>query len=399
MRIDKYNEFITESKLQLLIEELTLTMSNDFSSLLGSITNPIASFIVSDRGEENDKLRITDFDIHPTKNDQVLFDNGKQSVYIGRLASAYLKSTGINPKTHYFIKEPILQDFVDKYKAAWDSLHSKFEVEVVSGDRIKWGFNINNYFSTGMGTLAKSCMRHSDKQDYFDIYTDNSACKMLVQTEKVMVYGKEVTKVKGRAILWEAKILGSSIENSKKILFMDRIYTNNDSDAVLFIKWARDNGYHYKEDQESSEDTHIMFDGSIAYEDYTMFVELDRGFSARQWPYMDTLKYFYKYNQNQAIISNFDGESFFGTMEFKMEELDGSNSESCSTCDGTGEVPCDWCDGNSEIFCDECSGSGSIEEEGDDDDVNFVDCPECSDGKTDCYHCSFGQVPCPDCSR
>ena len=403
MKLNKFDDFITESKLQILLEELKLTMSDDIASILVSITNPIAAFIMSDKNDENDKLRITDFEMHPTKNDQIQFDGGKQSVYVGRLATAYLKSVGINPKTHTYIKEPSVEDFVNKYKAAWDSLHSKFEVEVVSDDRIKWSFNGNNYVSKVNGTLAKSCMRHYYKQDYFDIYTENSACKMLVQTEKIMVDDKEVTKVKGRAILWNAKIVnyknGDSIENAKKILFMDRIYTNDDSDVILFIKWARDNGYYYKMDQESSADTYLMFNGDVAYEEYSMIVELDKNFNARKWPYMDTLKYYYQYKLDQPIISNVENYSLLGDMEFEMEELDGSNSETCSTCDGTGEVPCDWCDGNGEIFCDDCSGSGSIEEEGDDDDVNFVDCPECSNGKTDCYHCDSGQAPCPDCSR
>lgn len=390
MKLNNFDEFITESKLQIILEELKLTMSDDIASILVSITNPIASFIMSDKNEDMDKLRITDFDIHPTKNDQVLFDGGKQSVYIGRLASAYLKSVGVNPKNHAYIKEPTVEDFVNKYKAAWDSLQSKFEVEVVSGDEIKWSFNENNYFSKVNGTLAKSCMRHSYKQDYFDIYTENSACKMLVQ--------KENGRVKGRAILWNAKIVNDSIENAKEILFMDRIYTNNDSDVILFIKWARDNGYYYKMDQESSADTFLMFNGDVAYEEYSMIVELDKNFTARKWPYMDTLKYYYQYKLNQPIISNVENFSLLGSMDFEMEELDGSNSESCSTCGGTGEVSCDYCDGNAGTFCDECSGSGSIEEEGDDDEVNDVDCPECGGtGRTDCYHCDNGEVPCPDC--
>ena len=390
MRIDKYDDFITESKLQILLEELKLTMSDDIASILVSITNPIAAFIMSDKNDDNDKLRITDFDIHPTKNDQVLFDGGKQSVYIGRLASAYLKSVGVNPKNHAYIKEPTVEDFVNKYKAAWDSLQSKFEVEVVSGDEIKWSFNENNYFSKVNGTLAKSCMRHSYKQNYFDIYTENSACKMLVQ--------KENGRVKGRAILWNAKIVNDSIENAKEILFMDRIYTNNDSDFVLFIKWARDNGYYYKMDQESSADTYLMFNGDVAYEDYSMIVELDKNFTARRWPYMDTLKYYYQYKLNQPIISNVENYSLLGSMEFVMEELDGSNSESCSTCDGTGEVSCDYCDGNGQTFCDECSGSGSISVEDDDGNEEYEDCPECGgNGQTDCYHCENGEVPCPNC--
>ena len=394
MKLNNFDEFITESKLQIILEELKLTMSDDIAYILVSITNPIASFIMSDKNEDMDKLRITDFDIHPTKNDQVLFDGGKQSVYIGRLASAYLKSVGVNPKNHAYIKEPTVEDFVNKYKAAWDSFNSKFEVEVVSGDKIKWSFNENNYLSKVNGTLAKSCMRHSNKQDYFDIYTENSACKMLVQTED--------SKVKGRAILWNAKIVNyknvDSIENAKEILFMDRIYTNNDSDVTLFIKWARDNGYYYKMDQESSADTYLMFNGDVAYEDYSMIVELDKNFTAKKWPYLDTLKYYYQYKYDQPIISNVENYSLLGDMKFEMEELDGTNSTSCSTCGGTELVPCDYCDGNAGTFCDECSGSGSIEEEGDDDEVNDVDCPECGGtGRTDCYHCDNGEVPCPDC--
>lgn len=392
MKLDKFDDFITESKLQILLEELKLTMSDDISTILVSMNNPIAAFIMSDKNDDNDKLRITDFEMHPTKNDQILFDGGKQSVYVGRLATAYLKSVGINPKTHYFIKEPSVEDFVNKYKAAWDSLHSKFDVEVLSGDKIKWGFNENNYLSKKNGTLANSCMRYHHCHNYFDIYTDNSACKMLVQIEN----DPYDPRVKGRAMLWEAEIVQDSLENTKKILFMDRIYTNNDSDVILFIKWARDNGYHYKMDQESSEDTYIMFNGDVAYEDYNMIVNLDKNFASTKWPYLDTLKYYYQYKNDQPIISNVENFSLLGSMEFEMEEMDGSNSNSCSACDGTQLVPCDWCDGNGQIFCDECGGSGSVT----DYDGDKEDCPECNgNGKTECYHCEDGEVPCPECKR
>ena len=387
MKLHKYEDFITESKLQLIFEELMLTMSNDFSNILVSMVNSIAGLLLSDRNEDNDKIRITDFDVHPTENDKVLFDGGKQSIYIGRLATAYLKSIGIDVKNHDFIKEETLEDFVNKYKAGWDSLHTPVNFEVISGDEIKWAFNANNYLTLDKGTLAKSCMRYADKQDYFDIYTKNSACQMLVQTEN--------SKVKGRAILWKAKIFKTvaSIKTSKDILFMDRIYTNNDSDVILFTKWANDNGYHYKIDQDNSEDGDIMFNGSPAYEsgDYTMYVTLDKGFSTRKWPYMDTLKYYYRDDQQDIIANVEESYSTLGEIKFKMEETDGTNSNSCTECDATGFVECEDCDWRGNMDCPTCNGEGEI---------NGEPCEDCAgDGEVVCFRCGGEkEIPCVKCN-
>ena len=53
--------------------------------------------------------------------------------------------------------------------------------------------------------------------------------------------GKYISsRIKGRAILWDAKI------NNENVKFMDRIYTTKDNDVELFKQYAEKNGYWYK---------------------------------------------------------------------------------------------------------------------------------------------------------
>ena len=391
MKLQKYNDFIKESKLQLIFEELKLTMSNDFYSILQTMNNPIAGRLLSDRNDDIDNIRITDFDIDPGKNDKVLFDGGKQSIYIGRLASAYLRSIQNDSNDSYVDHlHDNIEKFVNQYKAAWDSLHTVVNFEVISGIDIKWSFDGDNYQSLNNGTLAGSCMRKPNCQAFFDLYTENSSCKMLIQKEGD-------NQLKGRAILWEAKIAKSSdtLNNAKDILFMDRIYTNNDSDVILFINWANENGYHYKMEQNNISDGQIGFNGNVVYDsdEYIIFVKLDKGFSTNKWPYLDTLKYYYSNGNNDFITNvNYLNDSILGKYKFTLEEYDGTNSNTCKECEDTGYVECEDCDWNGDMKCLNCDGKGEVD--GD-------ECEYCNgDGDVPCMFCNGEkQVPCKRCNK
>ena len=61
-------------------------------------------------------------------------------------------------------------------------------------------------------------MRHIESQDWFEIYTNNSYCSMLILTK----YNRLV----GRALLW-------TINNN---VYMDRVYYSADEIYSKFIK-------------------------------------------------------------------------------------------------------------------------------------------------------------------
>ena len=114
--------------------------------------------------------------------------------------------------------------------------HSKI-LKFVSGKEIVYYYNCENYTKQG-GTLGGSCMNSPSKGVYLNIYVNNpDKVKMLV------LYPEDVRdKIIGRALVW-------TLEDPSGRMYMDRIYTANDSDQYLFIEYAKSHGYLYKSSQ------------------------------------------------------------------------------------------------------------------------------------------------------
>jgi hypothetical protein len=256
------------------------------------------------------------------------------------------------------------EQFVNLYKATIDKMNDKFSyIEVVRGSDIAHWYHNENYFQRS-GTLGSSCMA-SAPESWLEVYTANPEVGLVIYKSI-----DDTEKIIGRALLWKLK-------DGKE--YLDRIYTVNDSDVQLFRDYAKENGWYYKENNNSSDSSNaIAPDGSRVNLD--LIVNLTDA-SMDNFPYLDTLKYF---NPRRKTISNFDtGGCYF------LEDTGGDYVRPCDTCGGSGRTECPDCDGNGDYQCGNCDGDGE------------VDCNECDSGKVECDNCSgSGEVddePCVDC--
>jgi len=287
-----------------------------------------------------------------------------------------------------------IEKFVNAYKSQYDfnnNIMDNFSL-VSSEDDVKEAYLEDNYYSRD-GTLGGSCMRYGDAQNYLELYHNTSANLLVLKSAN--------NKIMGRAVIW-------TLTDGRK--FMDRTYTNRDSDVDLFIKYAQENRYLYKEDQDSRAHTKF-YEPDDNYDD-SCFIQLESkvyefGFSNRgmeEFPYMDTMKYLY---WKEGIIRNYkDKSNYYIKLEdvdgwCDCAECDGEGREECNKCDGDGNNTCGKCDGDGYDECDECDGSGDNTCDECDGD-GYDECDECDgegyiDGEA-CGTCSqSGAVNCGKC--
>jgi len=179
----------------------------------------------------------------------------------------------------YNIKDKDIENFVNLFKAESTKYEGTY-FKVVEGYDINKYYSCDRYFTNSereyRGTIWQSCMRHQNMYDYFNIYADN--CKMLV------LFTAE-DKVMGRALLWDNVTTPTKSVTYK---FMDRIYYYEDSDVELFKRWASDNGYITKMNQDAHTYNYFIVEGKpIELELQTTLVKTDYEY----YPYLDTFKF------------------------------------------------------------------------------------------------------------
>jgi hypothetical protein len=309
------------------------------------------------------------------------FKQNRQPIRIGRGIRALLA------KTEYKFTDSEIEQFVNKYKSAWDAFNDIFrKFELVSGNDIAIWYNYKKYAAM-KHTLGSSCMRSVDKE-YFDIYIKNpDKCSLLI------LKADDDNFIKGRALVWKL--------DKPNVTFMDRIYTNADSDVELFKQYAHKNGWYHKPDQSSSNDSEIVGkDGKLDQEELT--VQLNDSY--RRYPYLDTLKYFNTYTNLLTTKENHDGSWI------TLEDTGGYWSEynSCDNCGGDGRVDCYECDGSGRVPCGDCysrslrrsTGTESCGNCSGDGEIECSDCRgACQIDGQDCEECNGGgRVTCNDCN-
>lgn len=426
MRINNYLNFITESKLELLLEA-KMSYSSKFLEILSKIKSPLAKQILDLAGKDID-VNTNYIDIDLLKDNDVItflpdnksISNGNDyfmspagfekrpismkssDIKIGRFTKKLLDKAGIK------VTDKDIEEFVNQFKAKVNIIKNALSrFKIVSGEDIRKYYFEEMYEEKGNGTLGGSCMRYERCQGYLDIYVLNPKQVSLI----ILMSDTDEEKISGRAILWTGNVKDN--DDKEDVKFMDRAYTIDSSDETLFKEFAIKSGFHYKSKQTNDEDMTIMFNGEPLDED-KFEVTLSISGKYNKWPYMDTLKFY----SLSGVISN-DPENY----DFKLEDTDGGNGEcdtcggsgtsECNRCDGNGEIDCDECDGRGQIRCDECSGEGHYdcgECEGsgevdcdtcdgtgkDDEDNNCEDCD--GKGKKDCSSCDGGTIECSECS-
>lgn len=408
----KFDNFLLESKIAKLLLEGNLMASDKFLTRLSGINNNhIAidllkafsdkTFIEKDlpqnwvdvTDKEDTVSFMADRGANKLGDPELIFTSkSRNEVKVGRFARAILAELG---KT---VSDKDIENFVNVYKSSKVDDSKKFEL--VNGSLIRKYYLYSNY-SKNSGSLGGSCMRGSECQRYFKIYTKNpEVCQLLV-------YLDEQGKVLGRALVWKIfkkelyKVADQTPFECEAEYFMDRVYTANDSDVLKFISYAKEKGWLYKQKMTSDERIGLVF----KYEDQIIFgkliVKLHR-LHFNKYPFVDTLSY----SNGDSMISNvgftIDDDDDDADEGFTMCDTDGDH-ESCSNCDGTGydnnnETECRKCDGDGEILCPICRGTRDIiclKCDGGGD----VRCTTCDgDGDVDCPDCHGGEIRCSDCN-
>ena len=315
-----------------------------------------------------------------------VWSSSRQEIKVGRAMRALLKASGAE------FADKDFETFVNLYKATIDKMNDKFSyIEVVRGSDIHYWYNSDRYFVRS-GTLGSSCMSSANKS-WLELYTENPEVGLVIYKSM-----DDTDKIIGRALLWKLK-------DGKE--FLDRIYTVNPSDVELFRDYAKENGWYYKEHNNSSDSGYVIApDGTRTNLDLT--VNLTDA-SMDNFPYLDTLKYF---NPNRKTISNQDsGGCYFledtggdyvrpcdtcgGSGRTECYDCDGEGTVSCRECDGEGTIECNSCDGNGKEDCSNCDGSGNVEGS----DGEEEECSDCDgSGKVNCSDCDGdGKKTCPEC--
>jgi hypothetical protein len=158
---------------------------------------------------------------------------------------------------------------------------------VIGEDIKKW--YLESSYEEKRGQLGNSCMRYKGCQDFLDIYTKNpEVCQLLI-----LKSDDNKDKITGRALIW--KLTNGSY-------YMDRIYTINDSDKLLFFdffeNWQMENSYKV-----SSQNLEVKL-GEHTYKKY---------------PYMDT---FVVYNPTTKILRD-DEDLWPGQGYIKVQNTNG----------------------------------------------------------------------------
>ena len=273
--------------------EFVTTSNTRISSLICNFeTLPEVRFISVESGDTISYL--------PEKKSQNLGNEdpfsdgiGRVKMKIGRIVNKLFSKEILQS----YISPRDVEYFVNAFKSHFDEENQYFKI--VEGEEIKKWYLDDNYLVVNgecRGTIWNSCMRYQKRQSFLDIYSKNSAFKMLCLLTKDE-YGQE--KVRARALLVDAFTDDDTkLPKGTPIKFMDRIYGFYDSDVQKFIKWSIDNGYIYKFEQNAKSKPYVYYKGEGCA--LPLSVKLDN-FKLRYYPYLDTFSFF---NIRDGILFN-----------------------------------------------------------------------------------------------
>jgi hypothetical protein len=185
----------------------------------------------------------------------------------------------VKAESNLILLDKDIEEFVNSVVAylKLNKAESDSDIIEVTGEDIRfWYHNVN--YQSKTGDLGSSCMSYDETQEYLDIYCEN--------TDKIslLILKSKEDKLLGRALLWK-------LDNDK--IFMDRVYSILHSDANLFYKKAKDNGWIYKKGKEKIIYQEQEFDGDLYVTlDYTDF---------SNYPYLDTLCFL---DPSDGVLSN-----------------------------------------------------------------------------------------------
>lgn len=348
MNIDKFLvENVNNKLLGLLLESEFYTSSEFLMKLseiskMGDKVGEIATEILDSIGNSdwhNDNLTKQNYFDVTDKEDTVSFIQsnkvtiddsdpsspytmkGRNEIKIGKVIKVF--SDAMNMK----LTNADIEKFVNAFKST--KKDTKREFKFIKGEDIAKYYNIKNYFLE-TGTLGFSCMA-DEKDKVFKLYIENEKKVQLL----VLVDGDD--KVHGRALVWK-------LEESpcKAKYFMDRVYTNSDSDFYKFKQLAEEKGFLYKKDMTCYIQDNVRF----VYKNQEILgeitVKLEEG-DFKKYPFVDTMCFLDKKKKRLSNIPSKDC--------YMLHSVSGE-CEYCDDCEGE-IIAHDFY--NKSHFCGECA--------------------------------------------
>jgi hypothetical protein len=191
----------------------------------------------------------------------------RQEMSVGKVVNKLFPDT---------FKQQEIEKFVNDFKAEIGKIFADFKL--VDGEDIRKYYLVDNYENINQGDINSSCMRYDYAQKYLDIYVKNTdKCKLLI-----LMSDKNKDKIKGRALVW------MGLRKPTGRVYMDRIYTINQSDQKLYINYAIENNWFYKS-QQVMHDASYIDNGKRVYS--SVAVQLNPAMYD-YYPSMDTLPYY-----------------------------------------------------------------------------------------------------------
>jgi hypothetical protein len=240
------------------------------------------------------------------------------------------------------LKDRDIEKFVNDLKSL--ILGTNIKYKLVKGE------DIAKYYHEDMialpnagGSLNNSCMRHQKCQKFFDIYTKNPECELLIQFDTAA----DETKIVGRAIVWN--------HNGQK--YVDRRYNSYDMYYTAMMSYIKQQKWNYKTVN--------------SYDDYESqcFTVWDE--KANDYKQQDTIELIYYYAEEPEEMPYADTVKYWDREEKSLSNVDADNGNTVKLCctDGSTEpqlrrMYCSCCGAeidqedeiwiNDECYCIDC---------------------------------------------
>jgi len=312
MAIYNYTGFLNEST------NIQFFISQKLEKILKHINDPISNAILLAETEKKeydityldctsgDKNKIDRISFLPSAKVEVgnIHDpnwtaKSRQEMAVGRVVNRLFPNTFSNAQ---------VEQFVNAFKAKMSESVSNFRL--VDGEDIRKYYLVDNYEEKNRGDINNSCMNNKESQPFLNIYVENpEKCKLLV-----LMSDKYPDKIKGRALVWMGlrKPIGK--------VYLDRIYTVNDSDEELYKNYAAERGWLYK-NRQIMNDVSYVEDGKVINSSVAIVLNPAK---YKQYPSLDTLSY---YTPSTGRLGSNAGNYIKGHPRIRLDSAGGGYSK------------------------------------------------------------------------
>lgn len=293
---------------------LPVIFSSRLREILMKINDDISRYIINLEENEDFYFLFSFFDlteedssvsfITGNKYNELPKERGNSDLVWSTSARSEIRLGRFINKVAPFFKPVEIERWVNSFKAEFKNAIKKIKFDVIEGKDIIKFYNGKRY-GRGNGSLNKSCMRHDQCAEWMDLYSMNpDKIKMVI-----LIENRE--HINGRALLWK-------LDDPADTWLMDRIYVREDSDAILFKKFAEKNKWLYKPAQ-TFDCINVVKDGKETFLPMRVYIRGDYTY----FPYIDTLLY---YDQKEKYLTNCDKDYETVPSVIKLRETNGGHS-------------------------------------------------------------------------